>query len=73
MHCKSVSCNLILGNLLIFQLSPVDKGIKQSLKMSNQKSHRGIARLRDVCVMRAYVRARTRECLSRRLRQNCVN
>jgi hypothetical protein len=48
-------------------------GVKQSLKMCHIKSHKGIARLRYVCVMRAYVRARTRERQARRLRQNCVN
>lgn len=46
MHCKSVSCNLILGNLLIFWILKMIGGIKQSLRMCYQKSHRGIARAR---------------------------
>ena len=46
MHCKSASYILFLGNLLIFWFLKDNGGVKQSLKMSYQKSHKGIACVR---------------------------
>jgi len=43
MHCKSVSYKSFLGNLLIFRFSFLFGVVNQSLKMSNEKSDKGIA------------------------------
>ena len=50
MHCISVSYESFLRNLLIFWFLKMIGGIKQSMKMSNQKSHKGIACVRYACV-----------------------